>query len=204
MSESLRDLPPPLRSPIDRPLVGPRLILARYSDEHLPLVHDAISSNIEHLRPHMRWIAHEPLTLEDRKNLVDEWNRDADEGRGVVMGSFLNGQLIGSTGLHRTRPVPTSIEVGYWIDARHLGRGYATETTCLLVEEAFTHEEIETVSIYCDETNEASARVAIRAGFLYRETTESPEGERSPGESGRERHYSIEREAFDPNWRHRF
>lgn len=197
-------LPPPLATAMTGPMIGPRLVLARYSDQGITALHRVIEENLDHLAPMMRWIADEPKSLIDRLTLRDDWERESSIGRGVTLGIFLDGVLIGSCGLHRRRPVAHLLEIGYWLDRRLEGRGYATETTLLLCEEAFTHDEISEVRIYCDDANQQSAQVAIRAGFHYVATAPSPEGLRSPGESGHERQYALHRSDFDSAWRSRF
>jgi RimJ/RimL family protein N-acetyltransferase len=197
-------LPPALAVPIVGPFRGPRVTLKRFDGHSVHQLAKAISENIEHLAPMMRWIAEEPKTIEERRAMIVEWNREADQGRGVVLGCFVGERLIGSTGLHRRRPNPASLEIGYWIDHRYEGHGFATECSLLLSEVALSHDEIDQVSIYCDDANERSALVAQRAGFTFVGTNSSPEGQRSPGESGLERHYVLLGDQLRVDWRSSF
>jgi RimJ/RimL family protein N-acetyltransferase len=57
------------------------------------------------------------------------------------------------------------VETSYSIVREHWGRGYATEAVGLLVEHAFASPLVRRVRAYCDEENEASARVLEKAGF---------------------------------------
>jgi ribosomal-protein-serine acetyltransferase len=197
-------LPPPLLEPVASPLFGPRLELRRYEDGDVEQLAALVAKNREHLRPWMRWISAEPQSTAQRQSQIAKWNAEAVLGGGAVLGCFLGATLIGSTGLHRRRPDSSSLEIGYWLDEGHQGRGYATETVFLLCEEAFSHDEIERVAIYCDDANEQSAAVGVRCGFRFLDVHDSPEGEASPGESGRERRYEIDQASFDPAWRRNF
>lgn len=152
----------------------------------------------------MAWIGAEPLSPSSRAELIATWNREADGGGSATMGCFVNGALIGSAGLHRRRPDAASLEVGYWLMATAVGRGYATELTLLLAEEAFSHDEVSRVDLFCDDHNEDSAKVALRAGFTLLEIAPDPRGRVAEASSGRERHFRLASSAFDPAWRARF
>lgn len=140
------------------------LVLRRWTLDDAPALHDAVRSNLDHLRPWMPWIAAEPQTLEQRAALIEDWDRGWSEGGDVVLGIYLDGAVIGSTGLHRRRG-PGVLEIGYWIDRRFTGRGLATRVARILTNGAFAVPGIERVEIVCDEANLASARVPEKIGF---------------------------------------
>ena len=196
--------PPPLVVPVARTLTGPRVTLRRFEEGDVTELGDAIARSADHLRPFMAWIGAEPLSATSRAELIAAWNREADAGGGATLGCFVDGALIGSAGLHRRRPDAAALEVGYWLRTTALGQGYATELTLLLAEEAFSHDEISRVDLYCDLRNEPSAQVAIRAGFTLLEVAPDPRGLIAEASSGSERHFRLERAAFDPAWRARF
>ena len=196
--------PPPLRHPIARRLDSPRLTLRTYSNDDVEPLARLISENLAHLTPFMPWAASEPLRPIERAALITSWNDEAARGGGIALGCFLGEELIGSTGLHRRRPDPGSLEIGYWLAADHTGFGYATELTFVLAEEAFTHAEITHVDLYCDVANAPSAAVAERAGFTQLAVSLDERGVLSENSSGLERHFRLERGSLDPGWRRRF
>jgi RimJ/RimL family protein N-acetyltransferase len=69
-----------------------------------------------------------------------------------------------------TRVVQAAADVGYLLDRRHWGNGYATEAARAIVEWAFSTPSIHRVWATCDTENVASARVLEKAG-LQREGT---------------------------------
>lgn len=77
-------------------------MIRRWTVEDAPALHDAVTSNVDHLRSRMAWIAAEPLTLQSRRELVAAWtDRWAAGGDEAMMGVWHGDQVVGSTGLHR-------------------------------------------------------------------------------------------------------
>ena len=58
-----------------------------------------------------------------------------------------------------------AFEIGYWLRLSAVGHGYATESTRLLSDFALSHLQARRVALRCDARNDASRRVAERAGF---------------------------------------
>jgi RimJ/RimL family protein N-acetyltransferase len=131
--------------------------------EHLAV---AISASLEHLRPWMAFIAHEPMSLDDRVALIARWDDEWAAGGDVVFGAFLGDVIVGGCGLHR-RAGPDTLEIGYWVHADHIGHGYATEIARGLTDAAFGIPGIDRVEIHHDEANVASGRVPARLGFEF-------------------------------------
>lgn len=68
---------------------------------------------------------------------------------GIVMGAYRGGYI------------------GYWIDQRFAGRGYTTRAVIALTEYAFTHLQLHRIEINLRPENEASRKVAEKAGYIY-------------------------------------
>lgn len=160
----------------------PRLLLRRWQHDEAQILIDAVTANVDHLRPWMPWIKFEPQTVAERVALIETWTRDWEEGGGVIFGTFLDGVAIGSCGLHR-RVGAGALDIGYWIANDHTRRGYATEITSALTTTAFGAAGITRVEVHTDEANEASAGVPAKLGF-HRDRVIEREPE-APAESGR-------------------
>jgi len=171
---------------------GPILIRRWHVDDALALG-AVITDNIEHLRPWMAWIAFEPQTVEQRVELIRQWEREWLDGEDVVLGIFVHDRPVGGTGLHR-RIGPEGLEVGYWISEDHLGRGLATTVSRTLTSGAFSIPEITHVEIHCDEANARSRRVPERLGFTYTGNVDRPIT--APSESGSHRVYRMTRDEW--------
>ncbi len=173
------------------------LVVRRWTVGDAPVLHDAITANVEHLRPWMSWIASEPQTVEQRVALIEQWDQDWRAGGDVVLGVFLDSVVVGSTGLHK-RIGPDGLEIGYWIDREHLGRGLARRVSALLTTAAFTLPEITHVQIPCDQDNTASARVPEKLGFTYLGSVDAPIV--APSETGSHRVYRMNRSDWAGRW----
>ncbi|MHB8682326.1 MAG: GNAT family N-acetyltransferase [Acidimicrobiales bacterium] len=155
--------------------------MRRWTVDDLPGLDAVVSRNVEHLRPWMPWVAGEPVSTDGRRDLVELWERQWEAGGDVVLAMVLDGQFVGSTGLHRRRG-PNGLEIGYWVDKDHLGRGLATEAASVLTDAALSLPDIDFVEIHHDKANERSALIPRRLGYrLVGETADSVD---APGEVG--------------------
>lgn len=163
-------------------VTGPRLTMRRWRHDEAAQLNAVVARNVEHLRPWMPWARHEPMTVAERVTLIEGWTREWEDGGDAFLGVFLDGEAIGSSGLHR-RVGPGALEIGYWIDADHTRQGYATELTEALTTAAFEADGIERVEVHVDEANEPSTGVPVKLGFTRARVDErEPE---APGERGR-------------------
>lgn len=155
-------------------VVCPRLLLRRWEVSDAALLSDAIGQSIEHLRPWMPWVAHEPLSIEERAGLIRGWEANSQQGGDVVFGIFLEGAVVGGCGLNH-RSTPDTLEIGYWIHVNYVGRGFAREAAAELTAMALAQPGIIRVEIHHDAANTASRRVPESLGFqLDGETPDTP------------------------------
>jgi ribosomal-protein-serine acetyltransferase len=143
---------------------GDGLVLRRWRTGDAELLHDAVVDSVEHLRPWMPWIADEPMTVEQRRVLIDGWERDWKNGGDVVLAIGREGVVAGGTGLHRRRG-PDALEIGYWLRPGFVGQGIVTTAARLLTTAAFAVDGIERVEIWHEVGNAASGAVPARLGF---------------------------------------
>lgn len=61
--------------------------------------------------------------------------------------------------------VPT-IELGFYADVHHQGKGYVTESVHAAVEFIFEHMQAHKICVVCDDENSKSHAVAERCGFV--------------------------------------
>ena len=69
------------------------------------------------------------------------------------------------------------IKVGYTIDPRFQGRGYATEAVKALVDYAFTTLDADIVRAYAGAENTPSIRVMEKVGMRFMERFQGSDGE---------------------------
>lgn len=89
-----------------------------------------------------------------------------EAGQDFVYGIFdrAESRVIGGIGLH-PRVVPGAFEIGYWIRADEIRRGFATEATQAPVSAGLALPDIERIEIHCDPNNARSRRIPGRLGF---------------------------------------
>jgi RimJ/RimL family protein N-acetyltransferase len=155
-------------------VVTSRLVLRCWNPVDAPLLSDAVSRSLEHLKPWMPWAHDEPVALEERVRLLRKFRASFDLGHDFVYGIFdpQEKEVLGGTGLH-TRIGEGMREIGYWIRQDSAGNGFATEATAALVRVAFEVDQVRRVEIRCDPANEASLRVPRKLGFVHEGTLRS-------------------------------
>jgi RimJ/RimL family protein N-acetyltransferase len=152
-------------------LVTERLVLRCWAPRDAPLLKDAVDSSIEHLRPWMPWVAHEPQTVEEKVELLRGFRGRFDLGQDFIYGIFDRdeSEVAGGTGLH-TRIGEDAFEIGYWIAAGQAGKGLGTEATAALTRAAFELTDVERIEIRCDPANERSRAIPRKLGYVEEAT----------------------------------
>lgn len=160
-----------------------RLVLRCWEPEDAPLLKDAVDRSLAHLRPWMPWTPDEPEPLDVVYERLRGFRGRYDLDEDFVLGVFSpdDARVLGGTGLH-TRLGEGALEIGYWIAADAVGRGYATELGGVLTRAAFEHFGVDRVEIRVDPANARSARVPQKLGFALEATL----GRRLPAKQGSE------------------
>jgi len=148
-----------------------RLLIRCYEPGDAPQLHKAITHSLEHLRPWVPWARQEPREQEWMESFIRMCRGQFDLGQDAIYGIFdsTGTQFIGGTGLHN-RIGKDAREIGYWIDARHAHRGYATEAASALVRVGFAIEQLSRIEIRCAPNNLPSRRIPLRLGFRHEMT----------------------------------
>lgn len=170
-----------------------RLTLRTWKVADAEALGNAVAASRDHLSSWMPW-AMEPLSLDDRRDLIAQWDTDRRAGGDVVFGIFADGTVVGGCGLHR-RAGPNTLEIGYWTHVDFGRRGYATEASGALTDLAFTVDGIERVEIHHDRANVASGAIPRRLGFEF--VGETPAALTSPGEEGIDCCWATTRDQWD-------
>lgn len=147
-------------------IVTPRLVIRCWQPADAPLLAEAVTASVEHLRPWMPWVHSEPEPLEVKVQRLRGFRASFDTDADYVYALFTpdEAEVVGGTGLH-PRAGTGVLEIGYWINVRHAGRGYATEASAALTRVAFEINGVERMEIRCDPLNERSAAVPRKLGY---------------------------------------
>ena len=148
-----------------------RLVLRCYEPEDAPLLKEAVDRSLEHLRPWMPWTPDEPEPLDMVYERLRTFRALYDRDENLIMAVFTpdESRVLGGTGLH-PREGEESREIGYWIAADAIGKGYATELSGVLTRVGFACLGMDRMHIRVDPVNERSDRVPAKLGYT-REAT---------------------------------
>jgi len=148
-----------------------RLVIRCYQPGDAHMMHAAITGSIAHLRPWVPWARQEPKELDWMVGFIRMFRGQFDLGQDAVYGIFdkAESEQIGGTGLHN-RIGKDAREIGYWINVKHVNKGYATEAVRALMQVAFEIEQLARLEIRCEPENVFSRRIPLRLGFRHEMT----------------------------------
>ncbi len=143
-----------------------RLCIRCWNPQDAPLLKAAIDPNTAYLRPWIPWATDTIEPLEVRISWIRKVRSQFDSDQEFTYGIFdpQETEVIGGTGLH-TRQGKHGLEIGYWIQQKHEGKGYATEVSAALTKVAFEIHKMKRVHICCSVANLKSARIPEKLGF---------------------------------------
>lgn len=165
--------------PLSERIDAGALTLVRWRPEHHEVLSAAVLDSVHHLRPRMPWAAAEPIDTAARLALLASWQdlweagtdyhfgmwvEDAVAGDAVPGDAAAGDVVVGGCGLHARLAGP-GLEIGYWVHAGHLRKGYATAAARALTTAAFTLANVEFVEIHHDRSNVPSGRVPATLGY---------------------------------------
>ena len=148
-----------------------RLVIRCWQPQDAKLIKDAVDVSREHLRKWMPWADGEPEPLAQVIKRLRQFRAMFDLDKDYVYAIFNRDetQVLGGSGLH-TRAGENAREIGYWIHADHINRGYATEVSAALTKVAFEIDHMDRVDIHCSPLNLASTSVPRKLGYVHEAT----------------------------------
>ena len=147
-------------------IVGERVYIRPCMPGDGKKVYEAVIRSLDELKLWMPW-AHFEQSVEDAEKLVREAHAKFILREDFRLHYFLKSDdsFIGSGGYPRFNWSTKCFEIGYWIDSKYTGQGYATETAKLLVDFAFDLLDANRVEIRVDTKNNASRKIPEKLGF---------------------------------------
>lgn len=143
-----------------------RLIIRCYQPADAAKLQTSINDSIEHLRPWIPWAQDEPQPVDWMAGFIRKFRGQFDLGQDAVYGIFdkQEKEIIGGTGLHN-RVGEGAREIGYWINVKHINKGYASEAVCALTKVGFQIEGLERLEIHCSAENTRSNHIPEKLGY---------------------------------------
>ena len=175
----------PLLIHVPERIVTERLIVRCAQPGDGGALNAAVCDSLDALRPYVPWADAVP-TLADSESVCRKAQARFRLREDLMMLIFergaggTEGELLGSTGLHRMDWKARRFEIGYWRRTGREGRGIATEAVNALARLAFDELRAQRVELRIDNVNRASWRVAERCGFtlegVMRSESLAPDG----------------------------
>lgn len=129
-------------------------------------VFEAQQASMQEMLPWIHW-AHYPTSIEQTEHGVryahDQFIKKKDLRLHLFEKS--SGQFVGSSGLHQIQWSVPRMEIGYWLDTRHSGKGYMTEAVSGITAFAFRELGAHRLEIHCDPMNYASRAIPEKLGY---------------------------------------
>jgi ribosomal-protein-serine acetyltransferase len=143
----------------------PAIGIRRYQTGDVPLLFAAARESIPELYPWMPW-CHPDYSMDESASWVasreEAWtSHDAFD---FVIFDPDSGAFLGTVGLNQLNPVHRFANLGYWVRTSATRRGRATAATQMAARFGFEQLGLQRIEIVVAAGNEASLRVAEKAG----------------------------------------
>ncbi len=151
-------------------LLGERVVLKRFADEHAGPIYQIVQTERDRLNEFLPWpnfIKSVEDELEFIQGMKKQWDDKSCFGFAIILAE--KNCLIGTIDLHAISWNHSRGEIGYWISEKYQGKGYMSEAVSVL-EKALFEEGINRIEIRCDQNNSRSRSIPLRLGYTHEGT----------------------------------
>lgn len=143
-----------------------RLLLRPYRSTDARALFEFVAHNRERMLDYLPMTVEQNTSVLAARRFIRERKNEYLNDKSCFLGIFLpSGQLIGQIAIREINYRVPKCEMGYVIDERHTGKGFATEALNTLCNWCFTKLHMQKVSLRIEPVNTASRKVAAAAGF---------------------------------------
>jgi RimJ/RimL family protein N-acetyltransferase len=151
----------------DIELSGPTLRLRRFDAQDAQAIYEAVRESLPELSRWLSW-CHSDYTIDDTRTFLagrgEAFQKDGEYAFAVF--ERAGGRFVGACGVNQIDKANARANLGYWMRTSATRRGYATEATLVLARWAFEALSLARIEIVAAVGNDASQRVALKAGAL--------------------------------------
>jgi RimJ/RimL family protein N-acetyltransferase len=150
------------------PIITDRLIIRPYTEDDSLAYWKMCLRNKEHLT---KYESENPVmsveSHEDAKGLMQDFAKEWEKSRHSFIGSFLRktGEFACQVYVGWNPEQPLEFHIGYFVDEKHAGNGYVTESVKAIVAVLFEKTGATRIKSECDDSNLRSIAVLERCGF---------------------------------------
>jgi RimJ/RimL family protein N-acetyltransferase len=147
-------------------IIGGKIILRRYASDFAPMLYEAaIESRGREFSHWMPW-CHENYALSESESFIarclESWDKETVFSFAIF--DAFDGNFLGGIGLNQFNRQHNFVNLGYWIRTSRQNRGAASEATRALARASFEDLSVNRIEILTAVENEASQKVAAKAG----------------------------------------
>lgn len=145
---------------------GPRVLLRPFVADDVAALTEMHKFNRDVFAPVMPERPEDFFTVAAQKLAIDGARRQWELDRGYAFAVTLDSRVIGRVALSNVvRGAWQNATLGYWIDSRFQGQGFATESVRGIILGAFEHFALHRIQAAILPSNLPSLAVIVRAGF---------------------------------------
>jgi RimJ/RimL family protein N-acetyltransferase len=152
-------------------LSSPAVILRPYRRGDEIALYQAARESVREINPWLPW-CHSAYTLKESAEWIEGCEKRwvDDESYDFAVWSRATGLYCGGCSINQIRAENRFANLGYWVRTSETGRGVATEAVRLVAAFGLTELDLRRLEIVIAAGNEASARVAEKAGAVLEGT----------------------------------
>ncbi|MFN0109641.1 MAG: GNAT family N-acetyltransferase [Blastocatellia bacterium] len=123
-----------------------------------------VDRNREYLREWLIWVDTSD-SPEVTRQYIKESKLRYEKKEALSAGIWMNGELVGATGVVGYEWHNRVMELGYWLSADQQGKGIMTRAVTAMIDDAFSNLGMNRVEIHCASGNIRSRAIPERLGF---------------------------------------
>ncbi len=133
-------------------------------NNHAEVMFKSIDLCRDYLREWLPWIDG-TKTIEDTKSFIEMTKKQFASNEGFQAGIWYKGEFAGVIGYYGLNWYSKSVNIGYWLDKRYMGKGIMTKACRVFIDHAFNEYKLNRVEIRCAEGNYKSRAIPERLGL---------------------------------------
>lgn len=149
--------------------ITPELELRLRHAEDAQAIFELIDKNRAYLRRYLPWVDGVTV-IEDTRKYIEVNVEAFTKKTAVDLGIWYEGKWVGSVGSTRLDLNNKKVEIGYWLDEGHSGKGIMTQSVKALIEYLFNTFDLNRIEIHVTPENIKSSAIPERLGFTYEGT----------------------------------
>ncbi|RMG84774.1 MAG: GNAT N-acetyltransferase [Chloroflexi bacterium] len=146
--------------------IDDEMALRLIEERHATMLFHIIDENRAHLRQWMPWLDI-TRTPADTLDFIQRSLKQYGEFKGMNVGIWYHGQLVGVCGYHEWDFSNRKTSIGYWLSAASTGKGIMTRAARAIVAYALETLDLNRIELRCAVGNDRSCAIAKRLGFTH-------------------------------------